>query len=72
MIVRVEFFGIVFENKKQKRMRDHVDIHVGSIKGVRPMFLGWVARSAGIRGDSGVYHPLGAMGKIEIVSVEQV
>lgn len=71
MIVRVEFFGFVIENKKRKKMRDHVDIHVGSIKGVRPMFLGWIARSAGIRGASGIFHPVGREGSIEIVSIEK-
>lgn len=72
MIARIEFFGIVFEGQKRKKMKDHVDIHVGSLKGVRPMFLGWIARSAGIRGDSGVYHPVGTMGKIEVISINRV
>ena len=72
MIARIEFFGIVNENGKRKKMRDHVDIHVGTLKGIRPMFLGWIARSAGIRGDSGIYHPMGREGKIEIISVNKV
>lgn len=72
MIVRVEFFGIVQEGKKQKKMRDHIDIHAGSTKTVKAMFQGWCARNSGIRGDSGVLHPLGRDGRIEIVSVEKV
>lgn len=72
MIVRVSFYGIVTEGGKRKKMKDHVDIHVGSMKGVRPMFLGWIARSAGLRGDSGIFHPCGQMGKIEIISVGKV
>lgn len=72
MIARVEFFGIVMEGKKRKKMRDHVDIHVGSAKSVQPMFLGWIKNSAGIRGDSGIFHPLGKMGTIEIISIEKV
>ena len=72
VIVRVEFFGIVQEGNKRKKMRDYVDIHVGSMKGVKPMFLGWIARSAGIRGNSGIYHPLGKLGNVEIISVEKV
>jgi len=72
MIVRVEFFGIVVEGKKRKKMRDHVDIHFGSVKPVKAMFLAWVKQSPGIRGDSGIFHPSRNNGSIEVISVEQV
>ncbi len=70
--MRVSFYGIVTEGRKKKKMRDHVDIHVGSVNPVKAMFQGWLSRSAGIRGDSGVFHPLGKDGKIVIIYIKKL
>jgi hypothetical protein len=72
LIVRVNFKGVVLRGTKKLAMRDHVDIHTGSIKGVDVMFKRWCEKSAGVRGDSGIFHPTGKDGTIVVTSIEEV
>jgi hypothetical protein len=71
VIARVNFKGIVMRGPKKLVMRDHVDIHLASLKSAEAMFKMWMARADGIRGDSGVFHPLKTYGKIEIMSIKE-
>lgn len=74
MIVRVEFFGIVIEGGKRRKMRDHVDIHAGTVKSASNFFKSVLVSNnvMAVRGDSGVFHPLRKEGKIEVIGIKQV
>lgn len=73
MIARIRFEGIVKDGKKKSVLPDHVDLHVppGDSKYPETIFRGWIEdpRALGIRGDSGVFHPLRHYGEIKILGV---
>ena len=74
MIARVHFTGITKKDKTKSTLEDHVDIHVNSdgLKEAREIFSSWTAKGAGIRGASGVFHPLNGYGDVKIKSVTEV
>ncbi len=73
MIVRFKFLGIVTDASGKKfKMKDHVDIHSVSRIKAKGIFNVWLRKGCGIRGDSGVYHPLGNEGKIELLDIVEL
>lgn len=73
MIVRIKFEGEVTEGKKKSVLPDHIDIHVppGEAQKAKEIFLDWTKKNAGIRGASGIFHPLLGDGRIKIKSVQE-
>lgn len=74
MIARIHFTGITKKDKTKSTLEDHVDIHVNAdgLKEAREIFSSWTAKGAGIRGASGVFHPLNGYGDVKIKSVTEV
>lgn len=68
MIVKLKFKAKV---KDCESMVDSILIQVESIKVAKHMFKEWLIYSAGIKGDSGIFHPLGIYGKIKLVSIKE-
>lgn len=73
MIVRVNFEGTITEGKKKSVLPDFLDIHVptGALDMAKEIFTSWLNTSAGVKGNSGVFHPLGNFGQIKIKKVEE-
>lgn len=73
MIVQVKFKGIITEGKTKSELPDSVKIHAApeGKERTKELFLSWVERNAGIKGDSGVFHPLNGFGTIKILKVEE-
>lgn len=63
MIVKIEFTGIVGKDK----LKDTVSIHAESKEQAREVLTKWILAGLGIRGDSNVFHPLGEVGRIQVV-----
>lgn len=74
MIARIKFEGTVKDGKKKSTLPDYVDIHVPpeGLNTAKEIFLNWVEIGAGIKGESGVFHPLRGNGKIKIESVTEI
>lgn len=74
MIAKIKFEGVVNDGKKKSVLPDSLKIHIqpGGKKTAKEIFARWMEKSNGIRGDSGVFHPLGGFGTIEIKGVEEV
>lgn len=74
MIVRMTFLGVVKSpSGKNKGFRDHIDIHVGSIDDAKKVWKAWSAKlkDYGVRGASGIFHPLGVYGELKVESFEE-
>lgn len=72
MIVRITFIGLVpSPTGKKKGYRDCIDVHVSSVDDAKKMFKKWLGHNSGIRGKSGVFHPLDGFGDIQLESVEE-
>jgi hypothetical protein len=80
MIVRVKFEGIVRAGEdKISKLKDYIDIHVVSgklgLECAKSRFELWVSKSIGIKGASGVYHPVDPTnnaGEVKVISVEEI
>lgn len=74
MIVKVNFVGTVLDGTKKSTLPDTLKIHIhpGGKKKAKELFLNWVKITNGIKGDSGVFHPLNGYGTIEVKNVEEV
>lgn len=72
MIVRIHFEGVVKHEKIRSIVKDYVDIHAGETKEAKEIFLSWIAKSMGIKGNSGIFHPLAGLGDIKIKSMENI
>lgn len=74
MIAKVHFEGIIKEGKKKSTRPDTVQIHIppGDLNQGKVIFERWIeGPSLGIRGDSGVFHPLQGLGTIKVGKVEE-
>lgn len=71
MIVRIKFEGIIFAGKKKQVLADFVDIHSASPTSAKVVFLNWVDMGAGVKGNSGVFHPLKGDGEIKLLNVAE-
>lgn len=73
MIVRVKFEGTVGHPKaKESHLTDHVDIHAQNIDSAKEIFIQWINTGMGLRGASGVFHPLLNNGCIKTKEVKEV
>lgn len=73
MIARVEFESIVKHprTKTESRMKDEVLIHVVDVGLASQIFTDWINRVEGIRGSSGVFHPIGPKALIKFVKADE-
>jgi hypothetical protein len=75
MIARIKFEGIIRGPKKKSVLPDHIDIHVAPdcLEEAKEIFESFLAKSTlGLKGSSGVFHPLGTGCSIKFTSVEEV
>jgi hypothetical protein len=71
VIARVHFNGIIVKNGKELELPDYCDIHVATIHQAEEIFKYWIEKQYSIRGaKSGIWHPAGKYGTVELVSVE--
>jgi hypothetical protein len=72
MIIRVKFEATVTEGEKKSVIEDSVDIHspTDDLMWAKNLFNKWKANNSGIKGNSGVLHPLNGYGDIKIKSAE--
>ena len=68
MIVKIDFDGIVRDGKKKTNLPDSVRIHSNSTEQAKLFFDLWIGKADGIRGDTGIFHPVG---DIKIKKVEE-
>jgi hypothetical protein len=73
MIARVRFEGIVKDGKKKAILPDFIDIHVPpeSLDLAKSTFEHWLDRNSGVKGNSGVFHPINEYGSIKVKSIEE-
>lgn len=62
ILAEVPFEGIVGKHKQLDTAR----IHCTGLKEAKEIFMRWVSRAEGIRGESGIFHPLAGYGDIRI------
>lgn len=72
MIARIKFDGVVKDSEKKTSMSDHIDIHSVDLETAKSTFERWVSTGVGIKGDSGVFHPIGSGGEIKFKKIEEV
>lgn len=74
MLARIRFEGIIKNEKKKSVLPDHVDIHVppDGLITARTIFDEWILKAEGIKGETGVFHPLGVFGTIRVIEVVEV
>lgn len=51
------------------KMLDELKLRARTLKEAKEIFMAWVAKNSGIKGDSGIFHPLSGYGDIRIKSV---
>jgi hypothetical protein len=71
MIVKIKFSSLVKYKKVKSKMYDTIRIHSDSIKSATEVFEKYTT-TMGVRGDSGIFYPLGAYGVIKFKSAKEV
>jgi hypothetical protein len=71
MIVKIKFSSLVKYKRVKSKMYDSIRIHSDSIKSAKEVFVKYTS-TMGIRGDSGIFYPLGAFGIIKFKSAKEV
>ena len=71
MIVRISFTGITKNDKHKSTLEDYIEIHIGGVKEAKEAFSTWT-RGCGIRGASGIFHPLNGYGDVKIKAITEV
>jgi hypothetical protein len=71
MIARVSFTGITKKDNKRSTLEDHIDLHANDLKEAREIFSSWT-KAGGIRGASGIFHPLNGYGDVRIKAVTEM
>jgi hypothetical protein len=72
MIAKIKFEATVMEDKHESKMTDSISIHCPNddVTWAKKIFSKWISANAGIRGDSGTFHPLAGFGDIKVKTVE--
>lgn len=71
MIARIHFEGIVKKGKKKSVLPDYIDIHVIDLEAGKLTFESWVSKSIGLRGHTGIFHPIGIQDEIKFKSIKE-
>lgn len=66
ILIDVHFEGIVGTHK----VHDKAPLHAANVKEAKEIFLRWVARADGIRGER-CFHPLAGYGDIKVIDVKE-
>lgn len=73
MVVKITFESIVETIGKKSSMSDFVEVHSTGVEEAKDTFNTWISKGVGIRGASGVYHPiLDGGGKIKVKDVRDI
>jgi hypothetical protein len=74
MIIRIKFEGTVVNGEDKSTITDHIDIHSPTSNTIwaKNLFLKWISDNSGIKGTSGIMHPLNGRGDIKIKSIEEL
>lgn len=64
---------VIFEaNVNGFKITDELRLRAGTLKEAKEIFMMWVAKSIGIKGDSNIFHPLSGYGDIKIKEVREL